>query len=144
MYTHVYVYGTLCIVYIVSYDSVKLKLLSSEGGDVREINKPYSQIQVSSNGPDLRNLTDDSTVSYWQSNGSARTHWIRLNMKPNVILKSLSINVASNDQSYMPKEVVVSVGKGDALREFREVRIPRYDAIVVRNLVVSFTYYICL
>lgn len=112
----------------VAFENDKLKLLSADGGNIREVTKPFSTLQVSSNTSDLHNLTDEGAASFWQSSGSARTHWIRLNMKPNVILQLLSINVASNDQSYMPKDIVISVGKGDAMREFKEVRIPRYKS----------------
>ena len=48
-------------------------------------------------------------------------------MRPNVVLKQLSINVGSSDQSYMPQHVVVSAGRDDQnLREISDSRIPRY------------------
>lgn len=46
-------------------------------------------------------------------------------MKPDVVLRRLSIAVASNDHSYMPQLVSVAVGKNrHSLQEIREVRIP--------------------
>lgn len=48
-----------------------------------------------------------------------------LKMKPDVVLRHLSIAVASDDQSYMPQQVTVAVGRnaGDLL-EIRDVHIP--------------------
>ena len=51
----------------------------------------------------------------------------RLRMRPNVVLKQLSINVGSSDQSYMPQHVVVTAGRDEQnLREISDCRIPRY------------------
>ena len=48
-------------------------------------------------------------------------------MRPNVVLKQLSINVGSSDQSYMPQHVVVTAGRDEQnLREISDSRIPRY------------------
>lgn len=46
-------------------------------------------------------------------------------MKPDVVLRHLSIAVAAADQSYMPQQVTVAVGRnaGD-LQEVRDVHIP--------------------
>lgn len=48
-----------------------------------------------------------------------------LKMKPDVVLRHLSIAVAATDQSYMPQQVTVAVGRtaGD-LQEVRDVHIP--------------------
>ena len=49
-------------------------------------------------------------------------------MRSNVVVKELSINVASADQSYMPQRVVVSGGRDEMnMRELNDVRIPRYN-----------------
>ena len=46
-------------------------------------------------------------------------------MKPDVVLRHLSIAVAATDQSYMPQQVTVAVGRtaGD-LQEVRDLHIP--------------------
>ena len=50
----------------------------------------------------------------------------RLRIKPQVVLKSLSIGVVSTDQSYMPELVTVAVGTSVAtLREISEVKVDR-------------------
>ena len=52
-------------------------------------------------------------------------------MRSNVVVKELSINVASADQSYMPQRVVVSGGRDEMnMRELNDVRIPRYIHIL--------------
>ena len=50
-------------------------------------------------------------------------------MKTNVVVKQLMIYVSAGDQSYMPKEVVISVGKGSYLREIKEITIQRYSSL---------------
>ncbi|XDV20765.1 hypothetical protein PO909_026027 [Leuciscus waleckii] len=85
----------------------------------------YSFIEASSNSADINKLTNGETVSFWQSDGSARSHWIRLKMKPDIVLRRLAIAVASNDHSYMPQLVSVAVGKSRrSMQEIRDVRIP--------------------
>lgn len=46
-------------------------------------------------------------------------------MKPDVVLRRLTVAVASNDHSYMPQLVSVAVGKNRrSLQEIRDIRIP--------------------
>ncbi|KAK5600228.1 putative ubiquitin carboxyl-terminal hydrolase FAF-X [Crenichthys baileyi] len=92
---------------------------------VKVVTQCYSTIETSSNVPDIYKMTNGETSSFWQSDGSARSHWIRLKMKPDVVLRRLGIAVASNDHSYMPQLVSVSVGKTRrSLQEIRDIRIP--------------------
>uniref|UniRef100_A0A673BN08 Zinc finger, ZZ-type with EF hand domain 1 n=1 Tax=Sphaeramia orbicularis TaxID=375764 RepID=A0A673BN08_9TELE len=92
---------------------------------VKVVTQCYSTIEASSNVADIYKMTNGETASFWQSDGSARSHWIRLKMKPDVVLRRLAIAVASNDHSYMPQLVSVSVGKNRrSLQEIRDIRIP--------------------
>nr|KAF7263608.1 hypothetical protein GWI33_001634 [Rhynchophorus ferrugineus] len=50
----------------------------------------------------------DVPGSVWQSNGSQGKHWIRLEIFPNVIIRSLKIGVDPSDNSYMPSVIVVN------------------------------------
>ncbi|KAI8488214.1 Zinc finger ZZ-type and EF-hand domain-containing protein 1 [Branchiostoma belcheri] len=94
-------------------------------------------IDVSTNKADVHRMTDGDMSTYWQSDGSARSHWVRIHMKPNVVLKQLAIHVQSSDQSYMPQTVTVSVGKSPtSLHEIKEVRIPSHvtgDVTLLEN-----------
>ncbi|XP_067328154.1 zinc finger ZZ-type and EF-hand domain-containing protein 1 [Anolis sagrei] len=91
----------------------------------KSVSKCYTHIETSSNSEDIGKMTNGETSSYWQSDGSARLHWIRLKMKPDVVLRHLSIAVAANDQSYMPQQVTVAVGRtASNLQEVRDVHIP--------------------
>ncbi|KAM4700510.1 zinc finger ZZ-type and EF-hand domain-containing protein 1 [Discoglossus pictus] len=102
-------------------------VLSGDDDSLRfkTITKCYRQIEASSNSLDINKMTNGEISSYWQSDGSARSHWIRLQMKPNIVLRHLSIAVNSTDQSYMPQEVAVAVGRNpNNLQEVREVHIP--------------------
>ncbi|XP_066271165.1 zinc finger ZZ-type and EF-hand domain-containing protein 1-like [Branchiostoma lanceolatum] len=103
----------------------------------RVISKCYKGIDVSTNKADVHRMTDGDMSTYWQSDGSARSHWARIHMKPNVVLKQLAIHVQSSDQSYMPQTVTVSVGKSPtSLHEIKEVRIPSHvtgDVTLLEN-----------
>ncbi|KAJ8266332.1 hypothetical protein GJAV_G00129190 [Gymnothorax javanicus] len=93
---------------------------------VKIISQCFSVIEASSNAVDVYKMTNGETTSYWQSDGSARSHWIRLKMKPDVVLRRLAIAVASNDHSYMPQLVSVAVGKNRrCLQEIRDIRHPQ-------------------
>ncbi|OXB64763.1 hypothetical protein ASZ78_016290 [Callipepla squamata] len=92
---------------------------------LKTVTKCYTHIETSSNSADIDKMTNGETTSFWQSDGSARSHWIRLKMKPDVVLRHLSIAVAANDQSYMPQQVTVAVGRNVcSLQEVRDVHIP--------------------
>ncbi|CDQ81499.1 unnamed protein product [Oncorhynchus mykiss] len=92
---------------------------------VKVVTQCYNFIEASSNATDIHKMTNGETVTFWQSDGSARSHWIRLKMKPDVVLRRLAIAVASNDHSYMPQLVSVAVGKNRrSLQEIKDVRIP--------------------
>uniref|UniRef100_A0A3B4AK68 Uncharacterized protein n=1 Tax=Periophthalmus magnuspinnatus TaxID=409849 RepID=A0A3B4AK68_9GOBI len=92
---------------------------------VKVVTQCYSTIEASSNISDIYKMTNGETSSFWQSDGSARSHWIRLKMKPDVVLRRLAIAVASNDHSYMPQLVSVAVGKNRrSLQEIKDIRIP--------------------
>ncbi|XP_073246845.1 zinc finger ZZ-type and EF-hand domain-containing protein 1-like isoform X1 [Porites lutea] len=122
---------------------VKKQVPSVEEGEVlRPLLKCYTGIEVSSNKGDVSRLTNGDASSYWQSDGPARSHWIRLRMRPNVVLKQLSINVGSSDQSYMPQHVVVSAGRDDQnLREISDSRIPSQfngDFVLVENVKIPY------
>ncbi|MGH0151979.1 UNVERIFIED_CONTAM: hypothetical protein FKN15_040264 [Acipenser sinensis] len=92
---------------------------------VKMVTKCYSVIETSSNSADIDKMTNGETVSFWQSDGNARSHWLRLRLKPDVVLRRLMIAVAANDQSYMPQQVTVAVGRNPrSLQEIRDVHIP--------------------
>lgn len=92
---------------------------------VKVVTQCYSTIEASSNISDVYKMTNGETSSFWQSDGSARSHWIRLKMKPDVVLRRLAVAVASNDHSYMPQLVSVAVGKNRrSLQEIKDIRIP--------------------
>ncbi|XP_055983422.1 zinc finger ZZ-type and EF-hand domain-containing protein 1 [Sorex fumeus] len=98
---------------------------SPEMDKLKTVAKCYAYVETSSNPADIEKMTNGETSSYWQSDGNARSHWIRLKMKPDVVLRHLSIAVAATDQSYMPQQVTVSVGRSaNDLQEVRDVHIP--------------------
>ena len=48
------------------------------------------------------------------------------NMLPGVLLKELAITVDSNDDSYMPKILVIQIGNSEgAMKDFKTINVPR-------------------
>ncbi|XP_023412078.2 zinc finger ZZ-type and EF-hand domain-containing protein 1 isoform X4 [Loxodonta africana] len=98
---------------------------SPETDKLKSVAKCYSYVETSSNPADADKMTNGETSSYWQSDGSSCSHWVRLKMKPDVVLRHLSIAVAATDLSYMPQQVTVAVGRTPSdLQEVRDVHIP--------------------
>lgn len=50
---------------------------SPEMDKLKSVAKCYAYIETSSNPADIDKMTNGETSSYWQSDGSARSHWIR-------------------------------------------------------------------
>ena len=107
------------------------------GEELKPITKCFKTLEVSTNTADSYRLTNGDFQSYWQSDGSARSHWIRLRVRSGVVIKQLHIAVNASDQSYMPQLVSVSVGNSvHSLHDIKEVRIPSHvtgDVLVLEN-----------
>lgn len=74
-------------------------------------------------GPLLEGAVGGGLVSVAFLSASCLPH--SLKMKPDVVLRHLSIAVAASDQSYMPQQVTVAVGRNAGnLQEVRDVHIP--------------------
>ncbi|OWK59854.1 Zinc finger ZZ-type and EF-hand domain-containing protein 1 [Lonchura striata] len=87
---------------------------NQESDKLKSVMKCYTHIETSSNSADIDKMTNGETSSFWH-----------LKMKPDVVLRHLSIAVAANDQSYMPQQVTVAVGRNASnLQEVRDVHIP--------------------
>nr|XP_007970700.2 cullin-7 isoform X3 [Chlorocebus sabaeus] len=77
--------------------------------EVKE-DKCWEKVEVSSNPHRASKLTDHNPKTYWESNGSAGSHYITLHMHQGVLIRQLTLLVASEDSSYMPARVVVCGG----------------------------------
>lgn len=90
------------------------------------VTKCFSHVTVSSNSGTQHTLTDNNEQTYWQSNGSPRTHWVRVHMLPGIKVSEVLLSVNTSDESYMPATVVVSVGNSPHyLKEIRTINIPK-------------------
>ncbi|XP_064597879.1 zinc finger ZZ-type and EF-hand domain-containing protein 1-like [Liolophura sinensis] len=116
--------------------------INAGNDEVKLMTKCFSSLEVSSNTSDACRLTNGDPSACWQSDGAARSHWIRLRMKTGLVLKQLSVEVAAGDQSYMPQTITVSVGKTvHNLREIRVIRVPSHmtgDLTLVENLKIFY------
>ncbi|XP_054990859.1 cullin-9 isoform X2 [Sorex araneus] len=72
--------------------------------------KCWEKVEVSSNPHRASKLTDRNPKTYWESNGSTGSHHITLHMHQGVLIRQLTMLVASEDSSYMPARVVVFGG----------------------------------
>uniref|UniRef100_A0A7M4EPH1 Cullin-9-like n=1 Tax=Crocodylus porosus TaxID=8502 RepID=A0A7M4EPH1_CROPO len=68
----------------------------------------------SSNPHRASKLTDKNPKTYWESNGSTGSHYITVYMHRGVVVRQMSMLVASEDSSYMPARVVVMAGESPA------------------------------
>lgn len=50
---------------------------NEESDKLKSVTKCYTHIETSSNSADIDKMTNGETSSFWQSDGSARSHWIR-------------------------------------------------------------------
>nr|KAF6461678.1 cullin 9 [Molossus molossus] len=77
--------------------------------EVKE-DKCWEKVEVSSNPHRANKLTDRNPKTYWESNGSTGSHYITVHMHRGVLVRQLTLLVASEDSSYMPARVVVYGG----------------------------------
>ncbi|KAF5270348.1 hypothetical protein FQR65_LT05536 [Abscondita terminalis] len=73
----------------------------------------------------------DLPEGLWQSCGTQGKHWVRLDMHPDIVVKSLKMIVDSTDNSYMPSVIVVSGGNTvSSLTEINVVNVKATDNTV--------------
>uniref|UniRef100_U3JDL2 Cullin 9 n=1 Tax=Ficedula albicollis TaxID=59894 RepID=U3JDL2_FICAL len=100
--------------------------------EVKE-DKCWEKVQVSSNSHQASRLVDRNPRTYWESNGSTGSHFITVHMQCGVVIRELSMLVASEDSSYMPSRVVVLGGDSPATirTELNAVTILPSDSRVI-------------
>ncbi|XP_066849591.1 cullin-9-like isoform X1 [Anser cygnoides] len=95
------------------FDVFLRNLCRGSSVEVRE-DKCWEKVQVSSNPHRASKLTDRNPKTYWESNGSTGSHFITVHMQCGVVVREMSMLVASEDSSYMPARVVVLGGDSPA------------------------------
>ncbi|XP_075411176.1 cullin-9 isoform X2 [Tenrec ecaudatus] len=96
-------------IHIPFFDVFLKYLCQGSSVEVKE-DKCWEKVEVSSNPHRASRLTDRNPKTYWESNGSAGSHAITLHMHRGVLVRQLTLLVASEDSSYMPARVVVLGG----------------------------------
>ncbi|XP_076413851.1 cullin-9 isoform X2 [Peromyscus maniculatus bairdii] len=91
------------------FDVFLRHLCQGSSVEVKE-DKCWEKVEVSSNPHRASKLTDRNPKTYWESNGSTGSHSITLHMHRGVLIRQLTLLVASEDSSYMPARVVVFGG----------------------------------
>ncbi|XP_066141939.1 E3 ubiquitin-protein ligase HERC2 isoform X1 [Euwallacea fornicatus] len=99
-----------------------------EGEIVTEWSKIVKNVTVSSN----YGARFDKPGSVWQSNGFQGKHWIRLEIYPNIVVKSLKVGVDPADNSYMPSSIVINGGNNvRSLTELNSVSVKNQETTVL-------------
>ncbi|XP_030756884.1 E3 ubiquitin-protein ligase HERC2 [Sitophilus oryzae] len=99
-----------------------------EGEVITEWKRIVQNVSVSS----MYGARFDLPGSVWQSNGSQGKHWIRLEISPNVIIKSLKVGVDPADYSYMPSVIIVNGGTtANSLFELNSVSVKSHETSVL-------------
>jgi E3 ubiquitin-protein ligase HERC2 len=71
-------------------------------------------------------------VRVWTGFNCALQHWIRLEIYPDIVVKSLKIGVDPADNSYMPSVIVVNGGTTlNSLKELNYVNVKNHDTSVL-------------
>ncbi|XP_054146207.1 cullin-9-like [Melozone crissalis] len=114
------------------FDVFLHNLCQGSSMEVKE-DKCWEKVQVSSNSHQAGKLTDRNPRTYWESNGSTGSHFITVHMQCGVVIRELSMLVASEDSSYMPSRVVVLGGDSPATirTELNAVTILPSDSRVI-------------
>ncbi|CAN0411220.1 unnamed protein product [Lampetra planeri] len=100
--------------------------------EVKE-DKCWEKVEVSSNEHRVSKLLDGNPKTYWESNGSTGSHFITITMLKGVIIRRLSLLVASEDSSYMPARIVAMGGDdpNNINTELNAVNVPSSASKVV-------------
>ncbi|XP_034377302.1 cullin-7 [Arvicanthis niloticus] len=94
----------------IPFFDVFLRYLCQGSTEDMKKNKYWEKVEVSSNPHRVSRLTDRNPKTYWESSGIAGSHTITLHMRSGVLIRQLTLLVASEDSSYMPAWVVVYGG----------------------------------
>ncbi|XP_072845267.2 cullin-9 [Pogona vitticeps] len=92
------------------FDVFLRNLCQGSNVEVKE-DKCWERVEVSSNPHRANKLTDRNPKTYWESNGSTGSHYINVYMHRGVIVRQMTLLVASEDSSYMPARIVVMGGE---------------------------------
>ncbi|XP_077670303.1 LOW QUALITY PROTEIN: cullin-9-like [Eretmochelys imbricata] len=95
------------------FDVFLRNLCQGSSVEVKE-DKCWEKLEVSSNPHRANKLTDRNPKTYWESNGSTGSHYINIYMHRGVVVRQMSLVVASEDSSYMPARIVVMGGENPA------------------------------
>ncbi|XP_050303138.1 E3 ubiquitin-protein ligase HERC2 [Anthonomus grandis grandis] len=99
-----------------------------EGDIISEWNRMVKDISVSSKYGERFDLPG----FFWQSNGAKGKHWIRLELFPDILIKSLSVRVNPDDASFMPSLIVVYGGNSiTTLVELDTILVNKYETNVI-------------
>ncbi|KAM9016211.1 cullin-9-like [Ara ararauna] len=114
------------------FDAFLHNLCRGSSMEVKE-EKCWEKMEVSSNPHRASKLTDRNPMTYWESNGSTGSHFITVHMQCGVVVREMSMLVASEDSSYMPARVVVLGGDSPATirTELNAVTILPSDSRVI-------------
>lgn len=90
----------------------------------------FKSVTVSSNEGSAKNLLERSTA-FWQSANTQGRPWIRLEIRENILIHSLTVRIEPNDCSHQPSTIIVRTGENlSNLKDFNWVTIRPNDTNV--------------
>jgi len=110
------------------------------GSSLGSIKDYVESIDVSSksHGDREENLTDNDPNTFWESDGSHGSHWIRLRMKKGIVIKKLLVTVGGGDSNYMPQLIHVMGGDSvESVRRLNEINIDQSMSGIADVLILS-------
>jgi hypothetical protein len=89
-------------------------------------------ISVSSNMAHIDRLSDGRVDTFWESNDTATSHYIRLQLRSRTIINRIRIGVDVDDASYMPEHIKVFGGQHRTQMsvELADVHVSRHARFV--------------
>ncbi|KAJ7341193.1 hypothetical protein JRQ81_005019 [Phrynocephalus forsythii] len=98
----------------------------------------WERVEVSSNPHMAHRLLDGNPKTFWESNGTIGSHYIRVYMHRGVVVQQMSLLVATEDSSYMPFWIIVKGGESASSlnNKLSMVKIPPLagKVIVLENM----------
>ncbi|XP_016847250.2 cullin-9 isoform X1 [Anolis carolinensis] len=122
------------------FDVFLRNLCQGSNVEVKE-DKCWERVEVSSNPHRASKLIDRNPKTYWESNGSTGSHYINIYMHRGVVVRQMTLLVASEDSSYMPARIVIMGGENTSsiTTELNTVNVlPSASRVVLLENMVRF------
>ena len=100
---------------------------TASGDSVLPTRKCFVRLETSSNQADAYKMVNGNLGDYWQVGaGRQGKNWIRIYVKPNVIVHRLDVHVLPSDHSFVPSTIEVTAGShAKGMKQLADVKIAK-------------------